>query len=363
MKSALSRSGIAVAGLSLALMIDHAAMQAAETESAQEWDAFRGGEVLENDTALRRTQDELAYISVRRPIENSSTTYDLHFFQSADHVAIPVGIRKPEGEGPFPAIIVGSGNGNDSFMKIQSAMYRYEPMIDMMVDRGYVVAFSNYRNEIPGAYNEYERCDYLRDDASGGARALLNAPCLDHNDYIELIEHVKSLPYVESDAVGTVGSSHNGELQLKAASEISWGAAVVIEGASHEFLAVDVPSAPRREIAGEGRLLWLPDVESTLKYTDLERAKSRVADLNDNMPFFHIGREADHLQGIFRLAYELSADSGKNVEWKSYGHDLHGFGLLSREQDGAFEPGEVRMAAFNDWMAFFDRHLRGEASQ
>jgi dienelactone hydrolase len=326
----------------------------------QGWDVHRGGnEVVEEDTFTRQSQADLPYISEVRQIPNSSQTYELQIFQSGDHVLIPVGIRKPEGQGPFPAVIMSSGNGYDSFSRIDRAMYTFEPMIDMMVERGYVVAFGNYRNEIPNAYNEYERCEYIRDDISGGARALLNAPCLDHNDYIHLIEHVKALAYTDSDGVGTIGVSHSGELQMKAASETSWGAAVPIEGASYEFLAIDSRSAPRRNLGGEARLLWLPDVESTLPYVDMEKARARIARIDDDMPILHIGRDEDHLQGVFRLTYEISAEAGKNAQWLTFADELHGFGLLPREEDGTFEPSELRLEAFDAWMSFFDEHLKG----
>ncbi|MEX2496239.1 MAG: hypothetical protein WD448_09135 [Woeseia sp.] len=345
-------------GVTLRAQDDQKPEAASAAATEQGWDVHRGGtEVVPEDTFTRQSQADLPYLSLVRPIPDSSQTYELQLFQSADHVLIPAGIRKPEGVGPFPAIIMSSGNGYNSFRRIDEAMYRYEPMIDMMVERGYVVAFGNYRNEIPNAYNEYARCDYVRDDSSGGARALLNSPCLDHNDYIQLIEHMKALPY--TDGVGTIGVSHSGELQMKAASETTWGAAVPIEGASHEFLAIDSKSAPRRDLGGEARLMWLPDVESTLPYVDMERARERIASIDDNMPILHIGRDADHLQGVFRLTYEISAEAGKNAQWLSFADELHGFGFLARDEDGSFNPPDLRLKAFEAWMSFFDKHLKG----
>lgn len=362
--------GAALGGLAvLVLVVAFFALRDSGTDSLnakaaeqEGWDVHRGGEeVVEEDTFARESQQALPYLSIVRQIPNSAKTYELQLFQTADHALMPAGIRTPEGDGPFPAIIMSSGNGFNSFMRIDQAMYRYEPMIDMMVERGYVVAFGNYRNEIPQAYNEYERCEYVRDDISGGARALLNAPCLDHNDYVELIEHVKSLPFTDPDGVGTIGVSHSGELQMKAAAETSWGAAVPIEGASYEFLAVDVAAVQRREIGGQPRLLWLPTVEETLPHVDMSKARERIDRIDSNMPFLHMGRDQDHLQGVFRLTYELSVEAGKNAQWQTFDDELHGFGFLAREDDGSFAPTELRLKAFDTWMAFFDEHLKGAA--
>ena len=350
-----------VVGLMVFMLRDAVApsLNANAAQDGEGWDVHRGGaQIVEGDTFARASQQEIPYLSIVREIPGSTQTYELQVFQTADHALMPAGVRKPDGNGPFPAIIMSSGNGFNSFMRIDDAMYRYEPMIDMMIERGYVVVYGNYRNEIPQAYNQYERCEYVRDDISGGARALLNAPCLDHNDYVELIEHVKSLPFTDASGVGTIGISHSGELQMKAAGETSWGAAVPIEGASYELLAVDVNAVPRRELGGEPRLLWLPTVEDAKRHADLAKARERIARIDDDMPILHMGRDEDHLQGVFRLTYELSVEAGKNAQWQSFNDELHGFGFLAREEDGSFDPPALRIEAFNTWMSFFDEHLK-----
>jgi hypothetical protein len=317
------------------------------------WDVRSGSAITAEDRAEQREQAELEYLAQTRPISGSSQTYTLHLVPSRDELLIPFGLRKPDGPGPFPIVLMGSGNGRGGFERVDEAMYRLEPMMDMMLERGYAVAYVNYRNEIPHLYNQIARCENVRDDISGGARALKSTPCLDSDDFIELIEHAKVLEFTDPDGVGTIGVSHNGELQLKAATITSWGAAVAIEGAAHEFLAVDTDAAPRRD---DGRLMWLPDVESTVELADMDTARSRIGKIDT--PFLHIGRGQDHLQGIFRLSYELSRDAGKDATWFSYAHDVHGFGFLYRNEDGSFSPDEVQREAFTMWMDFFDRHLK-----
>jgi hypothetical protein len=114
----------------------------------------------------------------------------------------------------------------------------FEPMMDEMLERGYVVAYGNYRNEIPDLYNAAARTTNVEDTIAGEGRTLKSSATLDSDDYVALIEHLRALEYVRG--VGTVGVSHSGELQAKAAAVITWDAGVLIEGASHEFLVVDV---------------------------------------------------------------------------------------------------------------------------
>ena len=50
-----------------------------------------------------------------------------------------------------------------------------------------------------------------------------------------------------------------------------------------------------------------------------------------------MGREGDHLQGIFRTTFELLSEAGKDVEWVSCDHPLHGYIYPVRGADGSYE--------------------------
>jgi len=271
--------------------------------------------------------------------------------ETRDEIYTPVAVRKPAGKGPFPAVLVASGNGIGGFTKIETALYRLEPMMDQMLKRGYVVAFANYRNEIPQAYNSIGRSKNLEDTISGGARVLKSNATLDSDDYIALIEHLQGLPYVRKQDVGTIGVSHAGELQAKAASQITWGAGVLIEGASYEFLAVDTDKAPRKD-----GVMNLEDPALVKSIADKPRAMERIARMKT--PFLHLGRDQDHLQGVFRTLYDWMAEAGvKDSTWVSADHATHGYGLLYRGEDGSYKPDAMQAKSFDQWMSFFDTHL------
>jgi hypothetical protein len=75
-------------------------------------------------------------------------------------------------------------------------------------------------------------------------------------------------------------------------------------------------------------------------------------------PIFHIGRDRDHLQGIFQLAHEWMLEAGKDSTWVSMDHRDHGYPYLYRQPDGSFKPDAVQLKAFETFMAYFDKHLK-----
>ena len=315
------------------------------------YDVHTGSCRPDTHTAALKAQKDKPFLIVPRKIPTSGTPFELHLVETRDEIYTPVAVRKPAGKGPFPAVLVASGNGIGGFTKIETALYRLEPMMDQMLKRGYVVAFANYRNEIPQAYNSIGRSKNLEDTISGGARVLKSNATLDSDDYIALIEHLQGLPYVRKQDVGTIGVSHAGEVQAKAASQITWGAGVLIEGASYEFLAVDTDKAPRKD-----GVMNLEDPALVKSIADKPRAMERIARMKT--PFLHLGRDQDHLQGVFRTLYDWMAEAGvKDSTWVSADHATHGYGLLYRAEDGSYKPDAMQAKSFDQWMSFFDTHL------
>jgi hypothetical protein len=52
-------------------------------------------------------------------------------------------------------------------------------------------------------------------------------------------------------------------------------------------------------------------------------------------------------------------EAGKDSTWLSLDHPEHGYPFLYPSVDGAFEPDRVQRQAFDAFMGFFDRHLKG----
>jgi len=92
-----------------------------------------------------------AYV-ITRTIAGSSIPADYTFVLTRDELYVPIIVRKPKGEGPFPAITMGWGEGREGMKKVERLAASLSQMQDRMIARGYVVATVNYRNEIPYAY-------------------------------------------------------------------------------------------------------------------------------------------------------------------------------------------------------------------
>lgn len=290
--------------------------------------------------------------TITKALPGSATPVDLTFVLTRDEIYVPIGIRKPTGDGPFPAILMGSGNGAGGMPEVERQAARLGPMMDQMLGRGYVVAYAEYRNEIPYLYEEIDRAENLSDNISGGQRTLKSSPTLDSDDYVAIIHYLQSLPYVDKDAVGAYGVSHSGELMLKAASQITFGAAVPNEGAAHEFLSVNTgPTAPRK-----GTEIQYQDIEVVRKNADKAKGMARIRRINT--PFLHLGRDKDHLQGIFMLAHQWMKEAGKDSTWVSFDHPVHGYGFIYADENSVYNPDPIQRKAFDVVMAFFDKHLK-----
>jgi hypothetical protein len=87
-----------------------------------------------------------------------------------------------------------------------------------------------------------------------------------------------------------------------------------------------------------------------------EATRQRVSTIAT--PIFVQGRDADELQGIFRVSYDLLHEAGKQAKWASYDHALHGFVYPTRNAEGVYEPDAVQRQAVADTIAFFDKYLK-----
>ena len=289
---------------------------------------------------------------VTQPVTGSPYPVHLAFVWTRDEIYVPIAIRKPPGAGPFPVITMGRGNGRGGAPHVLREVERCASMQDLLIERGYVVVYVNYRNEIPHAYNATLRAQGIEDDMTDEGRVRKSTATLDSDDFLTVLRYLQTLPYVDRDAIGAMGVSHGGEIILKAAAEAIFAAGVVIEGASHEFLVVDTgPSIPRKN--GE---IQYQNVAFARANADKVRAMERIARIRT--PMLHVGRDSDHLQGIFKLAHEWMREAGKDSTWVSFDHPDHGYPFIYRQPDGTYRPDAAQKEAFAVIMAFFDRHLR-----
>jgi len=294
---------------------------------------------------------------ITKPVKGSDIPADYTFVLTQDEIYLPIAVRKPKGNGPFPVITMGWGEGKGGMRRVEELVERLTPMQDRMIARGYVVVTVKYRNEIPYLYEQLQQpAQNLPDSISGERRTLKSQPTLDHADLIATMGYLQSLPYVDKNAIGAMGVSHGGEMILKAAAEYNFGAGVCIEPAAHEFLNVNTgPTAPRK-----GTEIQYNDMEVARKNTNKTKAMERIRRINT--PILIFGRDTDHLQGIFKLTNEWMHEAGKDVTWLSFDHPVHGYVFIKAQPDGSYKPDQIQEKTFKILMSYFDKHLKSRVS-
>jgi hypothetical protein len=280
---------------------------------------------------------------------------DLMYLETWDGLYAPIGVRRPEGDGPFPLILLASGNGGEGMAWIRDNVANRGFLMDRLVEAGYACAWIRYRTEVELGY--HEGGPLIRDIRQG--RELFNRSPLEYEDEIAIVEHMKEVDWVDPDRIGLIGMSHGGEMVMKITSEYHGvKAAVASEPASHEYLAL-TPD----ETAHVNEETGLRDIESMLM-REVDKVRGRIDhDLamerinGIQTPILVMGRETDELQGIFRLTYDLLVEAGKEADWVSYDHDLHGYVYPLRGAGGAYEVNDVQLEAIAHVIAWLDEHL------
>lgn len=295
-------------------------------------------------------------VVITETVNGSEIPVHLMYVETWDGLYTPIGLRLPDGDGPFAIVLLASANGGGGMGWVQDAIRNRGYIMDRLLDAGYACAWLRYRTEVELGYNTGGRL--VRDTRQG--RDLFNRSPLEYEDEIAVIEHVKRLPWIDPDRVGLIGMSHGVEMVLKITSEYHGVAAgIACEPAAHEFLALEPD-----DTATVNSLTQLRNIEN-MQMAEVEKVRSRIDEAlaterirTIETPLLVMGRETDHLQGIFRTTYELLAEAGKDVEWVSYDHPLHGYIYPEREPDGDYQVDDVQEDAIARILDYLDRHLR-----
>ncbi len=292
---------------------------------------------------------------VIEPVAGSDIPVRLMYAQTIDGLYAPIGVRLPPGSGPFPLILFASGNGGGGMAAVRHATQNRSWTQEQFLKAGYAVAWMRYRAEVDYAYDRTPKL--IVDKRQHGL--LLNRGPLEYEDVISIAEFAKTLPEIAPERIGYMGMSHGGEMALKIASEYHGVRAMVAsEPAAHEFLRLRPDSSARINPA-----TGLLDIESLLmRETEKVRARitedvahARIASIRT--PILVQGRNSDELQGIFRVCYDLLMEAGKDAEWATYEHAVHGFVYVERNVSGVYAPDAVQVQAVRDSIAFFDSRM------
>jgi len=321
---------------------------------------------VEAQTAPRNFSIDPTHIVVPKPVANpvatvveripeSNLSADIIYVEMIDGVYSPIAMMKPQGNGPFPLIVLAHMNGGQGTQWLREWLHYGNWTPEQFLKAGYAVAWMRYRAEVNNTYGP------ALVERTRQGRQLFNRGPFEYDDAISIITHVKTLPYINADRVGYLGLSHGGEMLFKIASEYGGlRCGIANEPAVGEYLAVG-PRRPGSPQIPETRPVVTEEMQQKEREETRARIKMDVAMERINRiktPIFVQGRINDDNLPQFRLAYELARDAGKQVEWKGYEHLEHGFVFVRRNEKGVYDPDPVQLQVVKDALAYFDRCLK-----
>lgn len=170
---------------------------------------------METPTSPNPASVDREAIEIVEPVDGSKYPVHLVYVETWDGLYAPIGLRFPAGPGPYPTVVMASGNGGEGMPWIRDAIRNRAYTMDQLLDAGYACAWLRYRTEVELGYNNGGR--FIRDQRQG--REMFNRSPLEYEDEIAIIEYLKSRPDIDGDKVTHLGSSHGGEMALKITSE------------------------------------------------------------------------------------------------------------------------------------------------
>jgi dipeptidyl aminopeptidase/acylaminoacyl peptidase len=237
------------------------------------------------------------------------------WIKAKDGLYIAAAVRKPKGEGPFPAIVMlhgaPGGRGMDQLVGWSRGDHG-GPVWERFLQEGYVVVVADYRG---GDWNQMNK-----PSSTGLVTAI--------DDGITVVEHVQALPYVKRAEVSVYGVSLGGNLAMFLASRMPTLHKVVLGApAPIWFLGYDVPRNGQR-----------PDFAAVPP--DPVYSKENITPVQ--MPILILVGTEDRLLALDTRLHDELVKHGKNVRMEVYEHGYHDFVLGNQGQKrGDLPRGEI----------------------
>ena len=236
------------------------------------------------------------------------------WIKAKDGVYVAAAVRKPKGEGPFPAIVMFHGAPGGRGMDQLAGWSRGDhggPVWERFLQEGYVVVVADYRGG-PGEVNT--------PSSNGMVTAI--------DDGITVIDYVQNLPYVQRAKVSVYGVSLGGNLVMFLASRVPTLHAVVA-GAPAPIWFLGYKFGP-----GGAR----PDFSR--EPPDPAIAKENITPIK--MPVLILVGSEDRLLPLDVRLHDELARHGKKVRMEVYEHGYHDFVLGNQGQKrGDLPRGEI----------------------
>ena len=226
--------------------------------------------------------------------------------KAKDGLYIAAAVRKPKGNGPFPALVMFHGAPGGRGMDQLVGWSRGDhggPVWERFLQEGFVVVVADYRG---GDWNQMNK-----PSATGLVTAI--------DDGITVVDYVQNLPYVKRAEVSVYGVSLGGNLAM--------------------FLAARVPTL-HAVVAGAPAPIWFlgaklyPDGSRP----DFDKMQFDPATVRENiapirMPVLIIVGSEDRLQPLAITLHDELAKQGKAARLEIFEHGYHDFVLGNQGQE------------------------------
>ena len=220
--------------------------------------------------------------------------------KSKDGAYVAAAIRKPKGDGPFPAIVIFHGAPGGRGMEQISGWSRGEtggPVWERFLQEGFVVVVGDYRG---GDWNT------MNVPSTGSSATAID-------DGLAVVAFVKALPYVNPARVSLYGVSLGGNLvAFLISKEPTVHAAVLGAPAPIWFLGIQRSTGAAR-----------PELDAPKP--DPAVADPNIAPIRTPV-LIQVGT-VDRLLPIATLLHDLLQQAGKSVRMDVYEHGYHDFVL------------------------------------
>jgi dienelactone hydrolase len=257
------------------------------------------------------------------------------YIKSKDGLYIAAALRKPKGNGPFPAMIMFHGAPGGRGLEQLVGWSRGDhggPVWERFLQEGFVVIVADYRGG----------------NMTLTSTASTNGMITSIDDGLAVLEYVKALPYVDPARINLYGVSLGGNLVMNLVSRVPVQHAILGAPATIWFLGITFP--PGAPTSGPDRFKDAkPDADVTRK--NIEPITT---------PILILVGTADSLLPVSTLLHDSLAAQGKSVRMEVYEHGYHDFCLGPQGQKRPDLPqGEVLLDSALDALEKSVRFAKG----
>jgi dienelactone hydrolase len=277
--------------------------------------------------------DPVPHDKYKHVVSEADSPVERAYVKSKDGAYVAAAIRKPKGNGPFPAIIMFHGAPGGRGMEQLVGWSRGDhggPVWERFLQEGFVVVVGDYRG---GEWNT------MNVPSTGTSATAVD-------DGLAVIDYVGRLPYVDPGNISLYGVSLGGNLVPFLVSRApAIHAAVLGAPAPFWFLGVARPSVPGAP------------VDFAASKADPAVAGPNIAPIKT--PILILVGTADRLQPLAVELHDQLAAAGKTVRLDIYEHGYHDFVLGPQGQKRQDLPqGEVLLPGALDALELTVRFVR-----